>query len=105
VGSLFAFSRSRFLDADIENPDGMFESSLRLRLDDVVLFLARLGWRLPLPHEASVEAGVRLFLPVSPFSAPHFRYHEKGGVLTGSGELYSGTEISPAVTIYLQGAF
>jgi hypothetical protein len=52
-----------------------------------------------------MEAGVKLFLPFSPFPGPLFRYHERGGGETPFGKYYGGEQLTRAVTAYLQGHF
>jgi hypothetical protein len=34
-----------------------------------------------------------------------FRYHDRGGGITLDGKRYGGTELSRALTVYLQGSF
>jgi iron complex outermembrane receptor protein len=105
VGSLYAFSRSEFTDRAVENPGGFFEPLLTMHMQSVVLLLGRLGWRLRLGELADCEVGVKLFLPVSPFESPHFRYREKSGHPTQTGISYGGTVLARMVTGYLQGSF
>jgi len=105
LGSLYGFSRSEFRDREVNNPEGLMAPLTSLHMDNVLLVLARLGWRWEPGPAFELEAGVKLFLPVSPFSAPHFRYYERGGGTTTRGVLYGGQEISRCVTAYLQGAF
>lgn len=103
-GSLYAFSRSEFWADEVENPDGMLEPMLKCHMDNYVLLLGKIGWKIPLGRDSDLEAGVRLFLPVS-FSAPHFRYRERGGGVTYSGKVYGGEELARMVTAYMQGSF
>jgi iron complex outermembrane receptor protein len=104
VGSLYAFSRSEFWDMNVENPAGLLEDPLRQHLDNVVLVLGKIGWRFALPERFQAEVGVKLFLPISPFSAPHFRYFEVGGGETPTGVKYGGAQLARMVLIYLQGS-
>jgi hypothetical protein len=105
VGSLYAFSRSEFTDRAVENPGGFFEPLLTMHMESVVLLLGRLGWRLRLGDLVDCEVGVKLFLPVSPFESPHFRYREKSGHPTQTGISYGGTLLARMITGYLQGSF
>lgn len=104
VGSLYGFSRSAFREKMVENPGGLLEPLLERYLDNCVLVLAKLGWRWKPGAGAELEAGAKLFLPVS-FSAPYFRYYEKGGVILPDGRGYGGEQLRRMVTIYLQGSF
>ena len=104
VGSLYAFSRSELTHYSLQNPAGLLEPLLTQYTDHVVLFLGRLGWRFDTgPFE--VEAGVKLFLPVSPFSAPHFEYFEMSGGVTPMGKPFGATPLARMVTGYLTGSF
>jgi outer membrane receptor protein involved in Fe transport len=102
VGSLYAFSRSEFWDRYVENPAGLLEDPLQQHLDQTVLVLGRLGWRFSLKERFQAEVGVKLFLPVSPFSAPYFRYHDIGGGETPTGIKYGGVQLARMALIYLQ---
>jgi iron complex outermembrane receptor protein len=105
LGSLYIFSRSEFTDRGVENPEGMMAPQLALHMDNVMLILAKLGWKWEARTGLEVETGVKLFLPFSPFSGPLFRYHDRGGGITLDGKRYGGTELSRALTVYLQGSF
>ena len=105
MGSLFAHYRSEFQDRAVSNPAGLFEPYLVKRMDHVFLLLGKLGWKWASTGGFDIEVGVKLFLPVSPFSAPHFRYHEKGGGVTPMGVTYGGMQLGRMVTGYLQGSF
>ena len=49
---------------------------------------------------------MKLFLPISPFSAPHFRYYEKGGGIDlKTGKAYGGMLLARMVTAYLRGSY
>ncbi len=104
VGSLYAFSRSEVWYHSLENPSGLLEPLLTQHVDHVILFLGRLGWRFDL-RSFEVEAGVKLFLPVSPFSAPHFGYFEIAGGVTPMGQPFGAAQLARMVTAYLQGSF
>ncbi|MFC1655073.1 TonB-dependent receptor plug domain-containing protein, partial [Myxococcota bacterium] len=105
VGSLYLHSRSKFRDAWVENPDGLLEPSLEQRMPNVFLVFGRLGWKFKTASDIHVEAGLKVFLPVSPSQAPHFRVREKGGGITPQGEYYGGEELFRVLTAYLQGSF
>ena len=105
VGSLYAFSRSEFVDRGVLNPGGLLEPALTQKQPHNVLLLGKLGWRWKVGARATVESGVRLFLPISPFESPHFRFREEGGGVAPSGEIYGGVELARMITAYLQGQF
>jgi hypothetical protein len=104
VGSLYLFSRSDFTDRSVDNPGGLLQPRLAERMDDVFLVLARIGWRFA-SGGVEMEAGLKLFLPVSPFNAPYFRYYEKGGGTAVDGTPYGGFELARMLTGYLRGSF
>jgi outer membrane receptor protein involved in Fe transport len=104
VGSLYAFSRSEFWDRYVENPAGLLEEPLQRHLDNVVLVLGRIGWRFAVQERFQMEVGVKLFLPVSPFSAPYFRYYDIGGGETPNGVRYGGVQLARMALIYLNGS-
>ena len=99
------FSRSEFIDRDVENPSGLLQPLLVQRMDSAFLLLGRIGWRMKFQEYLKVEVGLRLFLPVSPFSHPHFGYRDEGGGVTPTGRAYGGEELCRMVTGYLQGSF
>jgi hypothetical protein len=105
IGSLYAFSRSDFWRKDVENPSGLLEPLLTQHLDSVVLLIGKLGRRFELGRHMQIEAGVRLFLPISPFSEPYFRYYEGGGGITPDGRHYGSEQLSRVLTGYLEGSF
>ncbi len=105
LGGLYAFSRSEYLDNSVENPAGLLEPMQSMEMNNVLLLLGKLGWRWEPVLGYNLEAGVKLFLPVSPFSAPHFRYYEKGGGVSATGMWYGGQQLARTVTGYLQGSF
>jgi outer membrane receptor protein involved in Fe transport len=104
VGSLYIFSRSEFTDFIVPNPDGLLEPGFSQHMDQVFLAIGKLGWKWKMDTGVELETGVKLFLPISPFSEPYFRYREVGGVYTRTGENYGGEELSRVVTGYLQGS-
>ena len=105
VGSLFLHSRSEFWDRAINNPEGLFDPYVEKHMGNVFLVLAKLGWKWSMAGGFDLEAGVKLFLPISPSSAPHFRYYEKGGGVTAMGTPFGGMQLARMVTGYLQGSF
>jgi hypothetical protein len=105
VGSLYAFSRSEYWNRAVGNPAGLFEEALKIKLNNAFLVLGRLGWKFTPAEGIELEGGLKLFLPVSPFSSPHFRYYEEAGGVTIHGQYYGGMELARMVTGYLQGSF
>jgi outer membrane receptor for ferrienterochelin and colicin len=105
LGSLYLFTRSEFTDSAVENPAGMMEPTQSMHMDNVMLLLGKLGRQWGGEEGVQLEAGVKLFLPVSPFSGHLFRFYEKGGGVTPGGKRYGGEELARAVTAYLQGSF
>ncbi len=105
LGSLYLFSRSEFRYKWVDNPDGILEPYLEKELPNVLLVMSRLGYKLSPVEGLDMEAGVKVFLPVSPFQAPHFRYHEHGGGVTADGRVYGGEQLRRVVTMYLEGAY
>ncbi len=103
LGSLYAFSRSEFM-CEVESPGGMMSTPLWIHMDNVILLVGKLGWKTDLSSKGWLETGVKLFLPISPFSAPHFRYYESGGMETPEGKHYGGDELSRLAMIYLEGS-
>jgi hypothetical protein len=71
----------------------------------VVLLLGRIGWRFSAGERFQAEVGVKLFLPISPFSAPYFRYYEVGGGETPAGVKYGGVQLARMALVYLNGSF
>jgi len=105
VGSLFLFTRSEFLDTSVDNPAGLLEPLITKRLDNILLIMAKLGWRFEPAPGFNLETGCQLFLPISPFQAPHFRYFERGGGFTADGTHYGGDQLRQMVSIYVLGSF
>jgi iron complex outermembrane receptor protein len=105
LGSLYVFTRSGFRDTAVFNPGGLLEPVLQERVDDTMLFLGKLGWRWLGGIGVELECGVKFWLPVSPFSAPHFRTRDTGGGVTPEGTRYGAHLTRRVVTAYLQGSF
>jgi outer membrane receptor for ferrienterochelin and colicin len=104
LGSLYAFSRSRFWDMTVPTPAGMMEDLLAMHLDDSMLLLSKLAWRWEVPEIVGLEAGVKLFLPVN-LSDLTVGYYEAGGGISPTGKRYGGEELNRVVIGYLQGSF
>ncbi len=104
LGSLFLFSRSEFTDPAIEKPGGLLEGLQQMNMGNVLLVMGKLGWRMQALGGVEIETGVRFMLPIS-FSAPYFRYFEKGGGVTADGVQYGGQELRRIVSVYLKGSF
>ena len=105
VGSLYLHTRSEFVDVWVENPDGLLEPARVQRMPNVFLVLGRLGWRFKAANDIHIEAGLKLFLPISPWQDPLFRVREKGGGYDRLGRNYGGQELIRVVTAYLQGSY
>jgi hypothetical protein len=105
VGSLYIFSRSEFAVADVESPAGLLTPRLRLRVDNTMMFLGKLGWRWQLDRFMDIEVGFKLFLPFSPFSGDLFSLYEDPGGLTAEGRYYGGQKLRRVLTTYFQGSF
>jgi len=105
VGSLFVHTRSEYWYRSVPNPQGLLEPLLEQHLENNFILIGRLGWRMAPSRHLELEAGLKLFLPVSPFQAPYFRYREVGGGLTNTGKVYGSDELRQTVTAYLQGSF
>jgi outer membrane receptor protein involved in Fe transport len=105
LGSLYAFARSEFRDVSVENPSGILQPLLTQHMDNVLLLMGKLGRRFELGQHVRIEMGIKLFLPVSPFAAPHFRSYEAGGGIPPTGKRYGAEQLGRMVTGYLEGAF
>lgn len=103
LGSLYLFTRSELWDRSVENPDGLLMPVLSKHLDHVGLIVARLGYQARLSDLVEIETGMKLFLPLSPFSGSFFRYREEGGGTTGAGLDYGGEPLGRVLSLYLQG--
>ena len=105
LGSLYVFTRSRYLDTAVFNPGGILEPQLAKRVEDAMLFLGKLGWRFPEAGGVELECGVKVSLPVSPFKAPYFNVRDMGGGTTPEGKNYGAHYNGRIATAYLQGSF
>ncbi len=104
LGSLFLFSRSKFTDPAVESPDGLLAGLLEKKMGNDLLLMGKFGWRMQAEGGIQLETGMRFMLPIT-FSAPYFRYHEKGGGITADGVPYGGQELRRIMTVYLKGSF
>jgi hypothetical protein len=81
------------------------EPLLVQKLETVFLVMGKLGWRWNSPLGFNLETGCQLFLPISPFQAPHFRYFERGGGFTADGTHYGGDQLRQMLSVYVLGSF
>jgi outer membrane receptor for ferrienterochelin and colicin len=105
IGSLYFFTRSEFFDSAVKNPAGLMEPMLTQDLDNHVLVLGRIGWRRALAGNFRLETGIKLFLPISPFSRPYFRFREDGGGIDPVGKNFGGDWLCRMISLYVQGSF
>jgi hypothetical protein len=105
VGSLYVFARSEFSDNSVENPEGLLAPPLTEQVDNVFLFMGKLGYEWITTQGLEFEIGAKLFLPFSPFSGELFRYYEDLGGITPDGRYYGGQQLRRIVVGYLQGSF
>ena len=73
--------------------------------ENYLILIGRLGWRTAFSRQLEIETGVKLFLPVSPFRSPHFRFREMGGGVARTGKSYGSDELRQTVTACLQASF
>ncbi|HUU00926.1 MAG TPA: TonB-dependent receptor [Myxococcota bacterium] len=108
LGSLYAFVRSEYWDRDVENPESILEPLGSRHMENSAVLLGRLGYRFTVGDfsdgGAQMEAGFKLYLPVS-LSAPYFSYYPRGGGVTPDGDYYGGERMSRRLLAYLQGSF
>jgi outer membrane receptor protein involved in Fe transport len=104
LGSLYAFFRSEFRDDGVDNPAGLMEPYLHRTNPNSVMLLGRLGYRLRAWETLELEAGLRLFLPIS-FEAPHWVVYERAGGVTPDGRGYGGEPLGRVLSVYLEGAY
>jgi len=105
IGSLYIFTRSEFMDGAVKNPAGLMEPMLSERMHNQFLVLGRIGWRHSLSGDLQLETGFKLFLPVSPFHKPYFRFREDGGGIDQIGKNYGGDWLCRMISLYVQGSF
>jgi outer membrane receptor protein involved in Fe transport len=105
VGSLYMFSRSEFEERDVENPEGLLAPALTMHMDNVMLFMGKLGYRWMTDEGLDIEIGAKLFLPFSPFSGDLFSYYEDAGGISPQGAYYGGEPLRRILTGYIQGSF
>jgi len=104
LGSLYIFSRSEFIDPQVENPAGLFQPYLTMQMDNSMLILARLGYKFRLADDFQLEAGLKLFLPFS-LDELEWHYYEKGGSVAMDGGIYGGDRLRRMLTAYIIGSF
>jgi hypothetical protein len=105
VGSLYMFSRSEFTETSVENPEGLLAPSLTVHMDNVMLFMGKLGYRWTTGEGLDFEIGAKLLLPFSPFSGDLFSYYEDAGGISPQGTYYGGEPLRRILTGYIQGSF
>jgi iron complex outermembrane receptor protein len=105
LGSLFVFTRSEFRDMRVVNPAGLLEDPLQIHVDEAMLLLGKLGWSWSPMEGVQMEGGIKIFQPISPYTAPHSRVRDKGGGVTPDGRHYGAILLGRIVSAYLQGSF
>jgi hypothetical protein len=105
LGSLYAFSRSEYRDHHVQDAEGLLMLPNIRHMDNALIVTSKIGWTVTLSQGIDFEAGVKLFLPVSPFSGSLFRYRELAGGVDREGRHFGGEQLSRLVTGYLQGTF
>jgi hypothetical protein len=105
LGSLYAHSRSEFVDRGVLNPAGVLSPPLVMKMENVVLLIGKLGWAFKPASGVNLEAGIRLSQPISLAASPGFCFREEGGGTTLNGVVYGGMELCRMLTGYLQGSF
>jgi len=51
-----------------------------------------------------LEAGLKISLPLSPLTYPHFQSRDCGGGISSTGALYGCEALARTGTVYLQGS-
>ena len=105
LGSLFVFTRSEYIDVSVPSAGGLLEPPAEMHVDEKMLLLGKLGWSWSPKPDVHLEGGVKIFQPISPFSAPHFRLRDQGGGMTPDGKPYGAYLLGRIVSAYLQGSF
>jgi outer membrane receptor for ferrienterochelin and colicin len=105
IGSLYFFTRSEFIDGGVPNPEGFLQKKTRQQLDNVLIISSRVGWRITFHERFQAEAGIKLLLPISPWSDSLYTYQGEGGGITADGDRYGGDAVGRVVSVYLQGMF
>ncbi len=106
LASAHAFYRAGF-SRRLEGSQGMLEPPyvVSVEMDDEIVVLARLGWRLEPWGGFDLEAGLKAFVPLSPSAAPHDRCLETLGGWNQYGQRYTGEEVARVVLGYVQGTY
>lgn len=105
VSSLYLFSRSEYTDHTVSNPKGLLEPLQAKKLDNAVLAMARLGYRMSLSQHSQLECGIRILLPINPYGDHPFRFREDGGGYAPDGSSYGAEELRRLASVYLEGQF
>ena len=97
LGSFYTIIRSPFGRTPMVS-QGMLEPNVmaHIDLDGAVLFLGRLGFRLPSWKSLELELGMKLFWPVIPIGGDWYPHYP---------ESLNGEELSRTILCYLQGSF
>jgi hypothetical protein len=106
LGSAYAFYRTGF-SRRLGVSGGMMELPyiVPVEMAEEIVVLGRLGWRLKPWAGFDLEAGMKVFLPVSPSASPHDRYNEAMGNWNQYGQHYAGEGLARVVLGYVQGTF
>jgi hypothetical protein len=103
LGSLYAFIRSEFTDFFVANPEGIMEDYQVFSMPRVALLIGRLGYRWTQEFNLTMEAGIKVTLPII-LTGENDRFFEKGGGEDVFGRHFGADELGGTVTLYLQGS-
>ncbi len=104
-GSLYFFGRSEYTDRRvIPATKGLLDQPEVQHIDHNLLVMARLGYLWSF-ETFSLEAGGKLFLPITLSSSPHFSARDQGGGVDLAGDYYGSVEIPRLFSAYLKGSF
>ena len=76
-----------------------------MHMDNLALFIGKLGWRFPIERGFELELGAKMYLPVSGKSGSFFRTRERGGAISAKGRPFGGHQLARQVIGYFQGSF
>lgn len=102
LGSLYFSGRSSSLDT-CDNPRGIMEPLLSMKLPLQLLLLSRVGYRARF-QALQMETGVKLMLPLN-LSGGAIGFHEHAGGVTPEGTYYGGSELQTSMLFYLNANF
>ncbi|RME28711.1 MAG: TonB-dependent receptor, partial [Deltaproteobacteria bacterium] len=102
-GSLFLSGRSEFKEHNIENPAGLLEPTLSMKVANSLLIQGRIGWTTEVGN-TKIEAGSKLYVPFTIDPVGWGMYDRAGGV-TPEGRLYGGTILLPTLLFYLSAEY